>query len=216
MPDHTLGAFDAMKIVKNSFIALVACAVALPACKKGAPKRATPSANRPVMTPTPDAGTNKELKPLNDFVVSFALVGADGSPQANATVLIRDRNYETTSNEKGEFSVPLGDILGKRLPVRITAQADQIAQQEGASATVVVSDIALPADIIERINQVRVYAGQSPLENTPEPAPVPAIPDGSAAAPAIDRKLALQLPQNEVESPDSEEQKRTMAVGSFL
>jgi hypothetical protein len=202
-----------MKILGTILVQCIAWAIVLPSCK-GAPKRATPPADR-VQSQTP-IGTDKDLKPLNDFSLSFVIVRADGTPQANASARSLDGSYEATSNDKGEFTVPLGAVLGRVLPLKFTLQDNQNPLPESQPQNIVISDIELPADIVESINRVRVFAaGQSPLENTAEPTPLPPNPDGSAAVPAIDRKVALQFPENAVDSPDNEAQKRTMAVSSL-
>lgn len=95
--------------------------------------------------------------------------------------------FQTESNDAGKVSLPVSKIRASNLDFRI-----QDANR------VINSSVSLPGDVAQAVSQKRVDEGLTALPNYPAQ-PSPPSADGSVAEPvALDRKLALQVPENRV------------------
>jgi hypothetical protein len=95
--------------------------------------------------------------------------------------------FQTESNDAGQVSLPVSKIRASNLDFRI-----QDANR------VINSSVSLPGDVAQAVSQKRVDEGLTALPNYPAQ-PSPPSADGSVAEPvALERKLALQVPENRI------------------
>ncbi|MEY4064566.1 MAG: hypothetical protein RIR26_774, partial [Pseudomonadota bacterium] len=164
-----------------------------------APKRAVSGSPSPERTLPPAGNGTLPVSPLASSFLTVNVLKADGTPAASSVFSELNSGFEGMTGELGELSVPLSKVLGRSLNLKIALPAP-LGLMLVADRTTVYSDVELPADLVDSINVIRAKVGLSPLEGTSLPDGV--VPStGASDLPAVlERKLALQMPDNLVQS----------------